>query len=224
MSFNSATGSVSGTPTTVLATTTFTVTVRDAASHTSTNTFVLTVNPALATTQAVPATTGAVGTPMGIAPVTAAGGTPPYTFTLSGGSLPTGLTFDRTSGLIVGTPQTTLSMATFTVTVNDAVGAGSAKTFTLTITAALTTTQAVPSVVGGINVPIPPTTPVVASGGSPPYHYALSGGPLPAGMSFDTSTGAISGTPTTQAITTFTVTVTDGAGATSSKTFTLRVL
>ncbi|TXC67441.1 hypothetical protein FSC37_03600 [Piscinibacter aquaticus] len=47
---------------------------------------------------------------------------------------------------------------------------------------------------------------------------------LPAGLSFNTSTGQVSGTPSAaSASTTYTVTVTDGNGSTSSKTFTLSV-
>jgi hypothetical protein len=224
MSFSTTTGAVSGTPTAVLATATFTVTVTDAASASSFKTFQLTVNASLTTTQAVPSTTGTQGTPLSFTPVTAAGGTAPLTFALSGGALPAGMNFNTTSGLVNGTPTAPLSLTTFTVTVTDNVGASSFKTFQLTVNGPLTTTQAVPSKVGTSGAAIASFVPVTASGGTTPYTYALSGGTLPTGMNFSTTTGAVSGTPTTTLVTTtFTVTVTDAASTVSAKTFDLTV-
>ena len=92
----------------------------------------------------------------------------------------------------------------------------------------LTTTQAVPSTTVDVNATTTaiPFTPVTASGGATPYTFAVSPS-LPAGLSFNTSTGQITGTPTAgQATTTHTVTVTDstsGTAQTSSKTFDLTV-
>ena len=55
-----------------------------------------------------------------------------------------------------------------------------------------------------------------ASGGTSPYTFALTGS-LPAGLSFSTSTGAITGTPTATGTTSgLNITVTDAVGATAS--------
>jgi hypothetical protein len=225
MSFSTTSGQISGTPTATLATTTFTVTVTDAASATGSASFQLTVNSALTTTQAVPTTVLDVGqTYTPFVPVTASGGTTPYAFALSGGTLPSGMSFSTTTGTISGTATATLAQTTFTVTVTDAASATSSKTFQLTVNSALTTTQAVPTTVLDVGQAYTPFVPVTASGGTTPYAFALSGGTLPSGMSFSTTTGTISGTATaTLTLTTFTVTVTDAAGATSSKTFELTV-
>jgi hypothetical protein len=50
-----------------------------------------------------------------------------------------------------------------------------------------------------------------ASGGTTPYTYAISTGALPAGLTLSSSTGSVSGTPTTQGTSSFTVTATDSS-------------
>jgi len=64
---------------------------------------------------------------------------------------------------------------------------------------------------------------VKASGGATPYTWAVTKGSLPAGLSLDTSTGGISGTPTTTGTSSFTVTVTDSLGSTAQATLSLSV-
>ena len=61
-----------------------------------------------------------------------------------------------------------------------------------------------------------------SSGGAGSNTYAISGGSLPAGLSLNTSTGVISGTPTISGSSAVTISVTDANGATTSTTsFTL---
>jgi hypothetical protein len=64
-----------------------------------------------------------------------------------------------------------------------------------------------------------------ASGGTAPYTYSLPSGTLPAGLSLNTSTGAITGTPTTaQTSTGLVLKVTDNVGATGQlSAFTITV-
>src|SRR5262245_11827339 len=52
---------------------------------------------------------------------------------------------------------------------------------------------------------------LAASGGTPPYTWALASGTLPAGLTLTPSTGAITGTPTAAGTANFTVRVTAGA-------------
>jgi polysaccharide export outer membrane protein len=54
---------------------------------------------------------------------------------------------------------------------------------------------------------------IVASGGTGAYQFAVIGGALPAGLALNPSSGAISGTPTADGTFSFTVQVTDSAGA-----------
>ncbi|MCF8506358.1 MAG: hypothetical protein K9G59_15710 [Caulobacter sp.] len=98
---------------------------------------------------------------------------------------------------------------------------------TLAVNPALTTTQAIASVGLRQDLAVTPFIPVTAAGGVPALHYGLSGPGLPAGLSFSTTTGQITGTPLSpQSRSTYTVTVTDAStptALTSSKTFDLTV-
>ncbi|MEU7032047.1 alkaline phosphatase family protein, partial [Streptomyces sp. NPDC046275] len=62
---------------------------------------------------------------------------------------------------------------------------------------------------------------LAASGGTTPYTWSAAG--LPAGLSLDSTSGRIAGTPTAAGTSTVTVTAKDAAGATASATFTWTV-
>lgn len=73
------------------------------------------------------------------------------------------------------------------------------------------------------NTAITSVKPVSATGGTLPYSYAITPATtaLPTGVTINTSTGFISGTPTVQtSLVTYSITVTDAAGASSASTFT----
>ncbi len=133
-------GATSGTYTTAATTSadsgeSFSVRVTNSAGAVTSNAAVLTVVAALSVTSAtLPAAT--VGSAYS-ASLQATGGTPPYTWTLRSGQLPTGLTLSS-AGLLSGTP-TTAATATFDVTVTDARGTQAPGSLTLTIAAAAAT-------------------------------------------------------------------------------------
>ncbi|MCU1369887.1 MAG: Ig family protein [Ilumatobacteraceae bacterium] len=129
-------GVITGTPT-AGGTANFTVKVTDDGGSSATKALSITVSTFAITTTSVPG--GYVGIPYAFA-LEAAGGTG-YSWSITAGSLPAGLSLAASTGLISGTP-TAVSSPTFTVKV-DATGAKTAsKQFTLPITAAADWPQA----------------------------------------------------------------------------------
>lgn len=64
---------------------------------------------------------------------------------------------------------------------------------------------------------------LAASGGASPYAWSIASGSLPQGLTLDTSSGVISGTPTTTDTYSFTAQVSDSASGTSSKSLSIQV-
>jgi hypothetical protein len=155
-------------------------------------------------------------------PVTGSGGLAPLTYSVSPG-LPAGLMFNTSMGAITGTASVTSVATSYTVTVTDADNATATASFNLTVDSALVATQAIASTALTVNHAALAFTPVTGSGGDAPLSYSVSPG-LPTGLMFNTSTGAITGTPSvTSTATTYTVTATDENNATATANFSLTV-
>jgi len=213
----SSTGVLSGTPTSA-GTTGFNVTVTDSTTPTALTTnesFTITVGPTITLTpSSVPTVvvgqTYAAGSP--VTTVSASGGTGPFGYTLSAGTLPPGLSLNSSSGAIVGTVGGA-GVFPFTVRATDAGGNTASQAYSLT--AFGVTTNAIPTaVVGQTYTAGSPLVTLAAVGGTAPYSWTASPTTLPAGLSLSSSTGAITGTPTNSATTApFTFTVTDSSGS-----------
>ena len=223
-----STGILSGTPSTH-GSSTFTVRVRDSQSTpgSTTKDFTLAIQPApLAITTASTLPGGVVGTAYSQT-LAATGGIPPYTWSVTAGSLPAGLTLAASTGILSGTPSAHGS-STFTVRVSDSQSTpGSAtKQFTLTIQPpplAITTASPLPDGAAGTAY----SQTLTATGGVPPYSWAVTSGSLPAELTLSSSTGAISGTPSAAGNYTFTAQVSDAlkpTPGTATKTFALTVV
>jgi hypothetical protein len=148
--------------------------------------------------------------------VTASGGASPYTYAVTSGSLPTGLSL-AIDGAITGTP-TTAGTFDFTITATDAEGCtGSRADYSVAVSCpSITLDDTLPNDIVGTAY----TGSVAASGGSSPYSYARTLGTLPDGLSL-ASTGAITGTPTAGGSFGFTVTATDAHGCTGARAYTV---
>jgi putative Ig domain-containing protein/Big-like domain-containing protein len=155
--------------------------------------------------------------------LSATGGTGAFTWSISAGSLPAGLSLAPADGAITGTPAE-LGSSSFTVHLADA---GPPTQFTikkLTIKVVkplvVETSSLPPGTVGGTY-----QRSLAAIGGTPPYTWAISpgSGSLPAGLSLDPATGAITGTPTSAGASNFMVAVADAAKPGQSSTESLSV-
>ena len=203
----SSTGTISGTPT-AAGPYNFTVQVTDAKSNTGSRAYQGTVTPQLViSTASLP--NGSVGAAYN-STLTATGGTGPYTWSagawVGGGALPTGLSL-TSAGVLSGTPTAAGSFS-FILQVTDSGGATATHTYTVSISSQLSiTTSTLPNGTVGSGY----SATLAATGGTAPYTWSIASGGLPAGLSLGT-TGTISGTPTTAANYTFSVTATDSAG------------
>jgi len=218
LSINASTGTISGTPTTA-GTFEFTVQVADAGSQTAEKSFTILIHP-----EGLFITTNSLaGGQIGQAydqPVSATGGTTPYAWSVSSGSLPNGLSINASTGTISGTP-TTAGTFEFTVQAADAGDPQQTDNQALSITVNpatldITTTSLVSGKVGTAY-----NQPVSAIGGTTPYTWSISSGSLPPGLSINASTGTISGTPTTAGTFEFTVQAADAGSQTAEKSFTI---
>ena len=226
LTFNTATAVLSGTPTQTLASTNYTVTVRDGASATITKVIPIQVTAAALSATASAAVYTMVGKVLaGSTLLTASGGTAPYTYSISG-TLPAGLTFNTSNAVISGTPTAIQAATSFNVTVTDSSNASVTKAVTIQSSATLVATQAVANINAVRNVSITATTPVVGSASAyTAYTYSISPA-LPTGLTLTASSGRISGkVATTVAVgaKTYTITVTDAKKFTATNTFQITI-
>ena len=129
----------------------------------------------------------------------ASGGSGAYTWQLTAGTLPAGLTLNASTGLISGTPTAAVNATPLTFKVTDSSSPVQTASASLNLTIAplplsITTTSLASGAVG-----VAYSQSLAATGGTQPYHWQLTFGTLPAGLSLNASTGLIGGTPTAPA-------------------------
>jgi hypothetical protein len=142
------------------------------------------------------------------ASIAASGGLSPYSFSISAGALPAGISLNSTTGVFSGTPTATGAFS-FTVQATDSEtpAVSITQAYTMNVYAALAiTTNSLP----GATIGTAYSTTLVATGGLAPYKWAVTSGALPTGITLSVS-GVLSGTPTASGSFTFSVTVTDAA-------------
>ncbi len=155
--------------------------------------------------------------------LTASGGTAPYTFSVTTGTLPPGITLDS-AGNITGNPTTTGSFG-FTVQAIDSAMCTGTQNYTLLVNSGncspiTITPSTIPS--GSLGVAYNQT--LGATGGVAPYSFSLiSGTTLPPGLTLS-SNGTISGTPTVNGTFLFYVQVSDTIGCLDSRAYAIVIL
>jgi hypothetical protein len=154
--------------------------------------------------------------------VSAVGGTAPYTFAVSSGALPNGLTLNATTGVISGTP-TVAGTFNFTITATDANNCPGSRPYSIVIAGppgcpVITVNPATlpPGVIGTFY-----SQTVSAVGGTAPYTFTITSGALPPVLTLNATTGVISGTPTTSGQFNFTIQATDANSCPGSRPYSI---
>ncbi|MFU1552419.1 putative Ig domain-containing protein [Aeromonas sp. A04] len=217
LSLNTGTGAISGTPS-ASGTSNLTVTATDANSATGSQAYTLTIDAQAPVAGAVSAT------------VAANSSANPITLALSGGaatsvtvaSAASHGTATASGTSITYTPTAGFSGAdSFTYTATNASGTSSPATVTITVSPPSISLS--PTTLSNGTIGTSYSATLTASGGTAPYTYAITAGSLPAGLSLNTGTGAISGTPSASGASNLTVTATDANSATGSQAYTLTI-
>ncbi len=211
LTLSPSTGAITGTPT-ASGTFSFSVKVSDSGSPVQSASAALTISvaapaPAPIAMGALTATSATVGQAYS-GGTSVSGGTAPYVWSVSAGSLPAGLALSAATGTVSGTP-TSAGSYPFSVTATDS--GNPAQTISVAASIAVApsalsiATTSLPAGTGGTGY----SQTLRASGGTPGYTWSVSAGSLPAGLTLAATTGVISGTPTAGGTWSFTATVKD---------------
>ncbi len=154
----------------------------------------------------------------------AAGGNPPYRWELAGGRLPDGLRLSDT-GVISGRPTTTGEVE-FDVRVSDQTGLSVTRSLSIDVDPPPQFTILTASLLPVAAVGVPYRVELQATAGTPPYRWVKKKkkkfGVFPDGITIS-SDGVLSGTPTTQGVSNFTLRAFDRNDSLASSPFTIEV-
>ena len=211
MVFDTSTGQLSGNPSVVKSATTYTVTASNVSGR-ATQQFRLTVNPAAPAFElSVASVTVAVGEAAGFTVNSTGGHISRFSITPR---VPSGMVFNSRTGTLSGKPRFVQSATTYTVT-GVGLGGSSTQQFELTVN------------VRAPGFSLSRYSQTVVKGSAAGFTVKSTGGLItsfsispaaPTGMSFNTSTGLLSGSPTSaQSATTYTVTATNASGSASQQ-------
>ncbi len=227
LNFNASTGEISGTPTTSSGSPfNFTLTATDANNCTGSRAYSITINPPACPTitvnpESLPS--GTVGQFYNqTISVSAKSGT--FTFAVTSGELPPGLTLNSLTGQLAGVPMTANgSPFNFTVTATDsAKGCSGSRAYSLAINCPsinISPTSLPNGMVGTFYDQL-----ISAAGAPGPFTFAATGGALAPGLHLNSTTGQLSGTPMAAGLFNFTITATDASGSCSgSRTYSITI-
>lgn len=165
-------------------------------------------------------TSGCVGTFYEATFISIARGAPPFTFAVTAGALPPGLTLTAEgplSATLTGYP-TDGGNYTFTIQALDADGNFLQRQYTISVLG-ISNLGSVPSPSVGVAY----TFTYLGTGGTGPYTFDIDSGTLPAGLVLSPE-GVLSGTATTAGPSFFTIAMTDSTGSTCNFVATLTVV
>ncbi|WP_053253257.1 putative Ig domain-containing protein [Ensifer adhaerens] len=205
-----ADGTLSGTPT---ASGTFNITIRATDHSTGTGPYFSEQNYALVigvpTITFSPATLPAASTGTAYSQTfVATGGTGPYTYAISSGTLPAGITL---VGETLSGTATVGGSFSFSVQATDSFGSTGIQAYTLAVDLPAIVVSPASLATGEIGVAYNQS--MTASGGTAPYTYSVASGALPAGITL-AANGTLSGTPAVSGTFNVTIRATDSSGGT----------
>jgi len=158
------------------------------------------------------------------ASMTASGGKQPYTWSVVSGSLPPGLHLTSSTGTISGMPSQTGTFS-FSAQVQDSssplktVTRPAAVTVSSTASPLQIATNSLPA--GKVGTAYQAT--LTASGGTQPYIWSAPSGSLPLGLTLNSSTGLLSGSPTQQGTFNFTIHAVDSTGQSATASVSIAI-
>ncbi|HST23743.1 MAG TPA: putative Ig domain-containing protein [Blastocatellia bacterium] len=225
LTLNQSTGFISGTPERA-GTSSFIIKLTDATGASITSTLSIIINPAtnVLAFETLSLPDGVVGEDYSET-LTAAGGSSPYRWTIASGKLPDGLQMTE-AGVISGKPTTPGEEISFELRLSDQSGQTLTKTFSIDIDPApqLTILSQNPLPLAAVGVPY--RNDLKATSGSAPYEWDKKKnkkfGKYPEGITLSPD-GVLSGTPTTQGVSNFTVRVVDSRGKKATKPLSIEV-
>lgn len=143
-----------------------------------------------------------------------------YSYVVTTNILPPGLTLNGATGAITGIP-TASGNFTFGITATAANGCAGTQAYNLLITANCAAITVNPASLPTATVGVAYNQIITATGGNAPYSFAVTNGTLPTGLSLDSTTGALTGTPTAGGTFSFRITATGAGGCTGSRNYVL---
>lgn len=225
LTLNQSTGFISGTPERA-GTSSFVIKLSDATGASVTSTLSIVINPAtnVLAFETVSLPDGQVGEDYSET-LKATGGSSPYRWAIGKGKLPDGLQMTE-AGVISGRPTAPGEDISFELHLSDQSGQTVIKTFLIDIDPApqLTILSQNPLPVAAVGVPY--RNELKATSGAAPYEWdkkkKKKTGQYPDGITLSPN-GMLSGTPTTQGVSNFTIRVTDSRGKKATKSLSIEV-
>jgi len=174
--------------------------------------------PAITLTPLSPTLPGGISSTPYSQSIGASGGASPYSFAVTAGALPTGITLSS-GGLLSGTPTVDGTFG-FTITAIDADSCLGSQAYSLFLCPVI---AVLPASAPSASIGVAYSQTFTASAGSAPFTFAVTSGTLPTGLSLSAG-GLLSGTPTATGTFPFTIGITAAAGCTGSRAYSIDVL
>lgn len=190
------------------------------AGGTARKTITVTVNPIGIVISPESLPDGAEGIPYSNAAVTATGGPSPFTYAVTQGSLPSGLSLASDTGVISGTPDEA-GYYDFTVTATDSLGNTGTKSYTITINLPI---YLMYQYLNNVDLSLPDCALQASGGMGGPYTYRLAAdSAMPGGLILH-GDGSITGTPPELGEYYVDVIITDCENNSATATFEIQIL